>query len=203
MDRTRGLLAGRKALVTGAGTGIGAAITRALAREGAQVCVTDLDLARANETAGAIGAAALALKLDVTSAAETRAALDQAAERLGGLDLVCANAGVSTMNRVEDLSEEEWDFNMDVNAKGVFLTDQAALRLFKRTGVKGVIVNTASLGCAPGCRSARSFGRPSWPASRRSRWPRAMSASLRSAGWKSRRMWPRWWSSSPAISPAT
>ncbi|HVG80708.1 MAG TPA: SDR family NAD(P)-dependent oxidoreductase [Methylomirabilota bacterium] len=145
MDRTRGLLAGRKALVTGAGTGIGAAITRALAREGAQVCVTDLDLARANETAGAIGAAALALKLDVTSAAETRAALDQAAERLGGLDLVCANAGVSTMNRVEDLSEEEWDFNMDVNAKGVFLTDQAALRLFKRTGVKGVIVNTASL----------------------------------------------------------
>jgi NAD(P)-dependent dehydrogenase (short-subunit alcohol dehydrogenase family) len=49
------------------------------------------------------------------------------------------------MNRVEDLTEEEWDFNMTVNAKGVFLTDQAALRLFKRAGTKGVIVNTASL----------------------------------------------------------
>jgi meso-butanediol dehydrogenase / (S,S)-butanediol dehydrogenase / diacetyl reductase len=145
MERTSGLLAGRKALVTGGGTGIGAAIARALAREGARVCVTDLDLARAVDTANAIGAGAFALKLDVTSAAETRAVLDQAAERLGGLDIVCANAGVSTMNRVEDLSEEEWDFNMDVNAKGVFLTDQAALRLFKRTGVKGVIVNTASL----------------------------------------------------------
>jgi meso-butanediol dehydrogenase/(S,S)-butanediol dehydrogenase/diacetyl reductase len=145
MERTSGLLAGRMALVTGGGTGIGAAIARALAREGARVCVTDLELARANEAAGAIGAAAFALKLDVTNAAETRAVLDEAAKRLGGLDLVCANAGVSTMNRVEDLSEQEWDFNMDVNAKGVFLTDQAALRLFKRTGVKGVIVNTASL----------------------------------------------------------
>ena len=145
MDRTGALLAGRKALVTGAGTGIGAAIARALAREGAAVCVTDLDSARATEVARAIGSPCLALKLDVTNAAETRAVLDQAADRLGGLDIVCANAGVSTMNRVEDLSEQEWDFNMDVNAKGVFLTDQAALRLYKRTGVKGVIVNTASL----------------------------------------------------------
>jgi NAD(P)-dependent dehydrogenase (short-subunit alcohol dehydrogenase family) len=145
MNRSGRLLAGRKALVTGGGTGIGAAISRALSREGAQVCVTDLDLARAIEVAGAIGGSAFALKLDVTSAEETRAALDEAAARLAGLDTVCANAGVSTMNRVEDLTEEDWNFNMDVNAKGVFLTDQAALRLFQRSGTKGVIVNTASL----------------------------------------------------------
>jgi NAD(P)-dependent dehydrogenase (short-subunit alcohol dehydrogenase family) len=145
MVRPRGLLTGRKALVTGGGAGIGAAIARALAREGASVCVTDLDLARAVEVARSIGAPSFALKLDVTNAEEMRAALDEASARLGGLDTVCANAGVSTMNRVEELSEAEWDFNMDVNAKGVFLTDQAALRLFKRTGVKGAIVNTASL----------------------------------------------------------
>jgi NAD(P)-dependent dehydrogenase (short-subunit alcohol dehydrogenase family) len=145
MDRTKGLLAGRKALVTGGGTGIGAAIARALAREGAAVCVTDLDLAGASDVARALGSPSFALRLDVTNAVETRTVLDQAAERLDGLDVVCANAGVSTMNRVEDLSEQEWDFNMDVNAKGVFLTDQAALRLFKRVGTKGVIVNTASL----------------------------------------------------------
>ena len=145
MARSGGLLAGRKALVTGGGTGIGAAIARALAREGAAVCVTDRDLARAAEVAGAIGGPSFALELDVTSAAATSAVLDEAAERLGGLDTVCANAGVSTMNRVEDLSEAEWDFNFAVNAKGVFLTDQAALRHFKRTGTKGVIVNTASL----------------------------------------------------------
>jgi meso-butanediol dehydrogenase / (S,S)-butanediol dehydrogenase / diacetyl reductase len=145
MARTSGLLAGRKALVTGGGTGIGAAIARALAREGAAVCVTDLDLARAGAVANGLGAPCFALKLDVTDANETRAVLEEAAARLGGLDTVCANAGVSTMNRVEDLTEEEWDFNMTVNAKGVFLTDQAALRLFKRAGTKGVIVNTASL----------------------------------------------------------
>jgi meso-butanediol dehydrogenase/(S,S)-butanediol dehydrogenase/diacetyl reductase len=145
MAGSGGLLAGRKALVTGGGAGIGAAIVRALAREGAAVCVTDLDLARAGEVARSIGGPSFALKLDVTNAEEMRAALDEASARLGGLDTVCANAGVSTMNRVEELSEAEWDFNMDVNAKGVFLTDQAALRLFKRTGVKGVIVNTASL----------------------------------------------------------
>ena len=145
MERSGGLLAGRKALVTGGGAGIGAAISQALAREGAVVCVTDLDLALASEVAGRIGRSAFPVKLDVTSAEETRAVLDEAAARLGGLDIVCANAGVSTMNRVEDLTEAEWDFNMGVNAKGVFLTGQAALRLFKRTGTRGVIVNTASL----------------------------------------------------------
>jgi NAD(P)-dependent dehydrogenase (short-subunit alcohol dehydrogenase family) len=145
MERSSGLLVGRKALVTGGGTGIGAAIARALAREGAAVCVTDLDLAQAGAVAKGLGAPSFALKLDVTDADETGAVLDRAATRLGGLDTVCANAGVSTMNRVEDLTEAEWDFNMDVNAKGVFLTDQAALRLFRRAGTKGVIVNTASL----------------------------------------------------------
>ncbi len=145
MEKPSGLLAGRKALVTGGGSGIGAAIAHALAREGAAVCVTDLDLVRASAVARSIGGQSFALKLDVTAIEETRAALDQAAERLGGLDIVCANAGVSTMNRVEDLTEVEWDFNLAVNAKGVFLTDQAAVRLFKRTGTKGVIVNTASM----------------------------------------------------------
>ena len=144
-DTGKGLLAGRKAIVTGAGAGIGAAIARALAREGAAVCLTDLDAAQAQAVAGAIGGASIALALDVTKADQTRAVFDQAAARLGGLDIVCANAGVSTMNRVEDLSEAEWDFNFSINAKGVFLSDQAAVRLFRRTGTRGVIVNTASM----------------------------------------------------------
>ena len=74
MVRSGGLLAGRKALVTGGGAGIGAAIVRALAREGAAVCVTDLDLARAGEVARSIGGPSFALKLDVTNAEEMRAA---------------------------------------------------------------------------------------------------------------------------------
>ena len=144
-ERSDGLLAGRKALVTGGATGIGAAIAKALARESATICVTDLDVAKAGQVAHAVGGQSFALALDVTSAQQTREVFDTAAGRLGGLDIVCANAGVSTMNRVEDLTETEWDFNLDVNAKGVFLTDQAAVRLFKRGGTRGVIVNTASM----------------------------------------------------------
>jgi NAD(P)-dependent dehydrogenase (short-subunit alcohol dehydrogenase family) len=138
-------LDGRRALVTGAGTGIGAAIARALARAGARVAVTDLDGDAARRVARETGGEALNYKLDVTDAAQVKQIIAQAAQAMGGLDLVCANAGVSTMNRVVDLTEAEWDFNMDVNAKGVFLTDQAAVRHFLAAGTKGVIVNTASM----------------------------------------------------------
>lgn len=140
-----GLLAGRRALVTGAGTGIGAAIVRALAREGAMVAATDLDLAMAEAVAGELGNKATAFRLDVTDAAETAQVFQAAEEALGGLDLVAANAGISTMNRVVDLSEEEWDSNMAVNAKGIFLSNREAVRRFLASGTKGVIVNTASL----------------------------------------------------------
>ncbi len=143
--RGHNLLAGRRGLVTGAGSGIGRAIALALAREGARVAVTDLDPERARAVAGEIGAAAHALPLDVTSADDTVRAFDAAEQALGGLDLVVANAGVSTMRRVVDLTEEEWDFNMDVNAKGVFLTNREAVRRFLASGAKGCIVNTASL----------------------------------------------------------
>jgi NAD(P)-dependent dehydrogenase (short-subunit alcohol dehydrogenase family) len=139
------LLSGRKALVTGGGAGIGRAIVRALAAEGARVAVTDLDPAAAQAAAAEIGGGAVAHGLDVTDAAATAEVFTAVEQAFGGLDLVVANAGVSTMNRVVDLTEAEWDFNMDVNAKGVFLTDREAVRRFLAAGAKGVIVNTASL----------------------------------------------------------
>jgi meso-butanediol dehydrogenase / (S,S)-butanediol dehydrogenase / diacetyl reductase len=145
-----GLLAGRKALVTGAGGGIGRAIALALAREGARVAVTDLDGGAAGRVAGEIGAAATALPLDVTDAGEVAAAMARARQELGGLDTLCANAGVSTMAPVHDLTEEEWDRNMAVNAKGVFLTNREAVRLWRADGTRGVIVNTASLAAKAG-----------------------------------------------------
>ena len=140
-----GLLSGRLALVTGAGKGIGLAIVRALAREGARVAVTDYDPNLADAAAQELGDQARAFRLDVTDAAETERTFRSATDWLGGLDLVVANAGISTMNRVVDLTEEEWDSNMAVNAKGVFLTNREAVRRFLATGTKGVIVNTASL----------------------------------------------------------
>jgi NAD(P)-dependent dehydrogenase (short-subunit alcohol dehydrogenase family) len=71
-------------------------------------------------------------------------------ERFGGYDLLVGNAGVSTMARAVDLTEEEWDFIFAVNAKGVFLTNQAAVRHFLEVGRKGAIVNTASLAAKVG-----------------------------------------------------
>jgi meso-butanediol dehydrogenase/(S,S)-butanediol dehydrogenase/diacetyl reductase len=143
-------LAGRRALVTGAGSGIGRAIARALARDGARVAATDVDAALARAVAAELGAGAGWAHLDVTDEAETAAVFEQTARELGGLDTVIANAGVSTMNPVVDLTVEEWDLNMAVNAKGVFLTDRAAVRHFLATGTRGVIVNTASLAAKQG-----------------------------------------------------
>ena len=140
-----GLLSGRLALVTGAGKGIGLAIVRVLAREGARVAVTDFNRDLAEVAAQELGDQARAFRLDVTDAAETEATFAAAEDWLGGLNLVVANAGISTMNRVVDLSEDEWDSNMAVNAKGVFLTNREAVRGFLASGTKGVIVNTASL----------------------------------------------------------
>lgn len=142
---TTTVLAGRNALVTGAGTGIGRAIARALAGAGARVFVTDIDALAAERAAAEIGPAAGAARLDVTSAAETDAVFAAAIAAFGRLDVVCANAGISTMQRVVDLTEAEWDANMAVNAKGVFLTDRAAVRHFLARGGGGAIVNTASL----------------------------------------------------------
>jgi meso-butanediol dehydrogenase / (S,S)-butanediol dehydrogenase / diacetyl reductase len=138
------LLEGRHALVTGAATGIGRAIARAFAAAGARVAVTDLDAGAAQAVATRLEEA-VAFRLDVTDALETRQVVERAADQLGGLEIVCANAGVSTMRKVVDLPEEEWEHNMAVNAKGVFLTNQAAVRRFLADGVAGVIVNTASL----------------------------------------------------------
>jgi NAD(P)-dependent dehydrogenase (short-subunit alcohol dehydrogenase family) len=139
------LLTECRALITGAGSGIGRAIARALAREGARLAVTDLDDERARSVAAEIGLDTPAHRLDVTSAEETEQVFGDVEKALGPLDLVVANAGVSTMRRVVDLTEKDWDFNMDVNAKGVFLTNREAVRRFLASGTEGRIVNTASL----------------------------------------------------------
>lgn len=143
------LLAERRALVTGAGTGIGAAIATALAEAGASVAVTDRDGAAAARVAATLPGA-FACALDVTDVASIEAGFAAAEAALGPLDTVCANAGVSTMARVTELTEAEWDFNMAVNAKGVFLTNQAAVRRWLARGQAGVIVNTASLAAKVG-----------------------------------------------------
>jgi len=144
------LLAGLRGFITGAGTGIGRAIALEMVREGADLYITDLD----GEAAQQVAAEALVLRpearigagqLDVRDATGTTARLKDAVDLLGGLELAVNNAGVSSMGKVVDLTEVDWDFNMDVNAKGIFLCCQAEVRLFLQQGKGGSIVNTASM----------------------------------------------------------
>ncbi|MHB1289956.1 SDR family NAD(P)-dependent oxidoreductase [Georgenia sp.] len=135
-------------VITGGGSGIGAAIARELAVRGWQVVVTDADLAAADRTLTSLDVGAgqqhEAQALDVVSAGDAARVAQDVATRLG-LDGWVNNAGVSFMQRFLDLTEGDYDKTLDVNLKGVFLCGQAAAREMVRTGRQGAIVNTASM----------------------------------------------------------
>jgi meso-butanediol dehydrogenase / (S,S)-butanediol dehydrogenase / diacetyl reductase len=133
----------RAAIVTGAGSGIGAAIARELAVRGCRVAVADIDAAAADRVAGEIGG--VPLEADVTSRASIQAAAAHAVERLGGLDVWVSNAGVSRMAPFLDVTEENLDRTLAVNLKGVFHCGQVAARIMRDQGRGGVIVNVASM----------------------------------------------------------
>src|ERR1700761_4833114 len=138
-------LAGKRAIVTGGGSGIGRAIATALARHGVRITIADLDPNTAKTVAAELGNGARAVAIDVRKRASVETAFNDVISAWGGFDILIANAGVSTMNKAVDLTDEEWDFNFDVNTRGIFLTNQIAARHFIATSNRGVIVNTASL----------------------------------------------------------
>jgi meso-butanediol dehydrogenase / (S,S)-butanediol dehydrogenase / diacetyl reductase len=131
-------------VVTGAGSGIGAAVARELSRRGLAVAVTDSDLPAAEDVASECDQAT-ALRLDVTDRASVEAACEQAVERLGDLEAWISNAGVSSMAPFVDLTEEEVDRNFAVNAKGTLICGQVAARRLIAQGRGGSIVNVASM----------------------------------------------------------
>lgn len=133
----------RVAVVTGAGSGIGRAIAGALAADGAIVVATDIDAGLAQATIDSIGEGQ-AFQLDVTSLASARDVAKRVESEIGPIEILANNAGVSTMGPIWELTEQEWDFNFAVNAKGVFLVTQAVIPgMMERR--RGSIVNTASM----------------------------------------------------------
>ncbi len=134
--------AGKQAIVTGAGSGIGAALCRALVSAGADVVCTDIDGDAAERTAAALDARSAGL--DVTDAAAVQAVVDEVVHRAGRLDLMFNNAGIVWGGDSELLTLDQWNAIIDVNIRGVVHGVAAAYPLMVRQG-HGHIVNTASM----------------------------------------------------------
>ena len=135
------------ALVTGGASGIGAAVAGRFAEEGALIAIGDVNPQGAEEVAGEIrkrGGKAVFYQLDVRKRDEVNKTIDQVVQEFGRLDILINNAGVTRDNLAARMSEEEWNFVMDVNLKGTFLCSQAAYRPMRKQRY-GKIVNTASV----------------------------------------------------------
>jgi NAD(P)-dependent dehydrogenase (short-subunit alcohol dehydrogenase family) len=152
-------LAGRVAVVTGGGSGIGRAISLLFARNGAAVLVADRDGEAAERTADAAVAAegvAEAIRGDVVADAAT--IVDAAVERFGALHTCVNNAGVDlpTARSVVETTDADWDLTMSVNVKGVFCMSRAAIPQIQRCG-GGTVVNVASVAALVGVRDEAAY----------------------------------------------
>lgn len=154
-------LDGKVALVTGGGRGLGAAICRALAQDGAGVAVADLDLGRAKALAGELGGKACAIRVDVGDEDECARALAETVERLGRLDVLVNNAGVDYTLPLEELTVEQWDRVVRTNLRGPFLLARGAAAIMKRQG-GGHIVNIASTAAKRAWPNASAYHASKW-----------------------------------------
>lgn len=142
-------LAGKVAIVTGAGRGIGEATARRFAEEGASVACVDVDHDGAAATAASIesvGGEALGLAADVSTEDGNRRMVQQTVSRFGGLDVLHANAAVQFMGTLDETGPEEWDLLHATNLRGVFLGIRAALPALRERGGGSIILTASVLG---------------------------------------------------------
>ena len=152
-------LDGKAALITGGGSGIGRATALLFAREGAAVAVADLDKSSARAVAREIegaGGQALAVRCDVSQAADCQHAVQETVAAFGGLDILFNNAGIIRRASVLEISEEDWDRAMSVNVKSIYLMSKYAIPIMAQGG-GGAIVNTGSGWGLVGGRNAVSY----------------------------------------------
>ena len=145
MERLRG----KRAIVTGAGSGIGRAIALRLASEGARVVISDVDEETARNVASEIGGEALARKTDVTNSDDVGALVATAVDEWDGLDVMVNNAGVGVAGNSTDTTEEDYEVVMDVCLKGTFFGMRHAIPAIRDSG-GGSVINMSSVAALVG-----------------------------------------------------
>jgi len=143
---SRGRIAGKVALITGAASGIGKAAAELFAREGAKVAVVDIDERGADEVAQSIrasGGEAIFAHADVANARDVSQMVEVVVAAFGRIDILYNNAGIARLGSVEEVTEEDWDLVIGVNLKGVFLCSKYAIPHMKAGG-GGSIINAGS-----------------------------------------------------------
>jgi NAD(P)-dependent dehydrogenase (short-subunit alcohol dehydrogenase family) len=152
-----GDLAGRVAVVTGAGSGLGAAMARKFAEAGMAVAALDIDEAGAEATAAALadelGVPATSVRTDVGDAGSVAVAARHVETTLGGCDLVCANVGVQQFGAIDRLTEEDWAWVLNVNVMGTVRTVREFVPLLRqRDGWRHIVLTSSSSALVPGVR---------------------------------------------------
>jgi meso-butanediol dehydrogenase/(S,S)-butanediol dehydrogenase/diacetyl reductase len=139
-------LAGKIAIITGAGAGIGAASAALFAKHGAAIVAVDLDSSTLDRVSGEIvkaGGKCLSIVADVTKRDDVRSVIRSAIEQYGRVDILFNNAGIVTPGKVDEIDENQWDLAFAINVKSMYLFSRAVVLEFKKQG-GGVILNTAS-----------------------------------------------------------
>jgi len=137
-------LEGKTALITGAARGIGLAFAETYAREGARVAIADIDIERANNSASAIGKAAIAVELDVASQASIDACVAATITEFGQIDILINNAAIFTAAPIIEIKREDYSHAFDINVSGTLFTLQAVAQHMIERGKGGKIINMAS-----------------------------------------------------------
>jgi galactitol 2-dehydrogenase len=137
-------LAGKTAIVTGGARGIGAAIAEGYAKEGAKVCVADIEIRAAEETAARIGNGSFAFRLDVTKLDSIKACVAEAEKRFGGIDILVNNAAIFDLAPFGEITEKSYDTIFAVNVKGLLFMLQEVAEHMKARAKGGKIINFAS-----------------------------------------------------------
>lgn len=137
-------LEGKTALITGAARGIGLAFAQAYVREGAQVAIADIDMARARQAADDLGAAAIAVEMDITDQASIERAIAETVRQLGQIDILINNAALFTASPITEITRDDYARVFDINVGGTLFTLQAVAKHMIARGGGGKIINMAS-----------------------------------------------------------